>query len=105
VPIYRVQLEGRNFWLEDAGKTARMGFEVVVFVPAASPEAAAEAAMRALGEDEALGAVVRNGEEDPPRVYVTAAEPLAPELAPPPKRTGFKFFADDGERPGPDGES
>ena len=46
--VYRVLINGSNFWLTVDGKPTRMGFYLTRFVHAESDEQAEEAAIRAL---------------------------------------------------------
>jgi hypothetical protein len=94
MPIYEVELNGQNFWLEVDGVPRRMGFYVLRYVDAKSPQEASQAAVRAIKSHESLANVL-NERSDPPKVFAediieVSEEPQADEV-----ELGLSFYPDD----------
>lgn len=94
MPIYEVELNGQNFWLEVDGVPRRMGFYALRYVDAKSPQEASQAAVRAIRSHESLANVL-NERSDSPKVYAediieVSEEPQADEV-----ELGLSFYPDD----------
>ena len=88
----QVTLQGRNFLLDLEGQTRRYGFYTTRFVEA-EDEAAAELAAVALVRDEPdLRDAVLNSRDDPPMLYMSGIQEIAPM---PEQAKGHTFYPEE----------
>jgi hypothetical protein len=93
MPIFRVALEGRNFWLVVNGAIKRLGFNTTRFVQAADESQAESRALDQLRSDPKLHNT-HNDRTDPPEVFIEDIEEVdAAEKVP----GGYAFFPDEKE--------
>lgn len=96
MPTYEVEINGRNFLLEVDGVAKRVGFYVLRYVDAKSPQEAAQAAVRAIREHESL-ATVLNDRSDPPTIYAEDIIELSEVPQPDEIELGLSFYPEDDE--------
>src|SRR5262245_12359724 len=91
MPKFRALIEGRNFLLRVAGKTARHGFYQTVFVEAPDPHAAELEALQVVRDDVDLKAQIHNPATDPPRLALESISAIDDGSAMP-TPTGRTYF-------------
>ena len=96
IPTYEVELNGRNFLLDFDGIPKRVGFYVLWYVDAASPQEAARAAVQAIRGHESL-ATVLNDRSDPPMVHAEDVIELSEGPQPDEIELGLSFYSEEGE--------
>ncbi len=89
MPLYRVNLNGKNYLIETDGVIEKYGFYTFRDVTAANPEEAEYAAVQMLREDHGLRQIVKNAVDDPPTMHL---EELVEIEAPNPIQPGFIFY-------------
>ncbi len=70
MPLYRVQLHGRNFLIEMGGSVAKHGFYVDRDVEADGPEDAEYKAVQKIREHPGLRSAKMNALDDPPMIHL-----------------------------------
>ena len=96
MPTYEVELNGRNFLLEVDGVPRRMGFYILRYVDATSPQEAAQAAVRVVRGYESLANVL-NDRSDPPKIYAEDIIELSEAPEPNEIELGLSFYSEDDE--------
>lgn len=96
MPTYEVEINGRNFLLEVDGVPARLGFYVLRYVDAPSPQEAAQAAVQGIWKHESLTTVL-NDRSDPPRIYAEDIIELSEVPQPDEIELGLSFYSEDDE--------
>jgi hypothetical protein len=93
MPIFRVALEGRNFWLIMDGGLKRLAFNTTRFVQASDENQAEARALDQLRSDPKLHNT-HNHRADPPEVFIEDIEEVpSAEKVP----SGYAFFPDEKE--------
>ena len=93
MPIFRVALEGRNFWLVIDGALRRLAFNTTRFVQAADEHQAESRVLDQLRSDPKLHNT-QNDRADPPQVFIEDIEEVdVAEKVP----AGYAFFPDEKE--------
>jgi hypothetical protein len=94
MPSYEVELNGQNFWLEVDGAPKRMGFYVLRYAEASTPQDAVQAAIKSIRSHESLANVL-NDRSDPPKIYAEdiielSENPQSDEMEP-----DLSFYSED----------
>lgn len=90
MPAYRVLIEGKNFFIEMDGMTAKYGFFTIRCVTAEDVGAAEERAIQLLRNDQHVRVLVKNAPDDPPTMQVEQIEEIdAVDSGP---TTGLAFY-------------
>ena len=96
MPTYEVEINGRNFLLEVDGVPKRVGFYVLRYVDAESPQVAAQAAVQGVRKHESLANVL-NDRSDPPTIYAEDIIELSEVPQPDEIELGLSFYSEDDE--------
>lgn len=67
---FHLMMRGENFAIETDGKINRLCFFQNLFIEAEDCNAAEEKAIQMIRSDQSLRNVVRNSQDDPPRLFV-----------------------------------
>ncbi len=94
MPTYEVEINGRNFLLEVDGVPKRVGFYVLRYVDAKSPQEAAQAAVQAVWKHESLANVL-NDRSDRPTIYAEDIIELSEVPEPDEVELGLSFYSED----------
>lgn len=94
MPTYEVELNGRNFLLEVDGGPKRVGFYILRYIDAKSPQEAAQAAVQAIWKHESLENVL-NERSDPPTIYAEDIIELSEIPHPDEIELGLSFYSED----------
>lgn len=94
IPTYEVEINGRNFLLEVDGVAKRLGFYVLRYVDAKSPQEAAQAAVQAVREHESLASLL-NDRSDPPMIFAEDVIELSEVPDPDEIELGLSFYSED----------
>jgi hypothetical protein len=93
VPLYRVNIHGKNFLIEMDGVIDKWGFYTFRDVMAANPEDAEFAAIQMLREHQRLRGIIKNSVDDPPMMHleelteIEVPNPIEPGLTWYPEKT------------------
>ncbi len=98
MPVYRVEIHGRNFLVDVDGEVARRGFLTHRVVEASDPDGAEIAAVQAVRQTQRLRAVVRNASDDPPTMDVTRMMEVDPAAPRGDLETGFIWYDESPKR-------
>lgn len=97
MPTYEVEINGRNFLLEVAGVPRRVGFYILRYVDAKSPQEAAQMAVQAIWKHESLANVL-NDRSDAPTIYAEDIIELSEVPQPDEIELGLSFYPEDDEQ-------
>lgn len=95
MPLWRVKLNGQNFWLRMNGTPKRLGFFTTRYVEASNAQEAELLAVQLIRDDPELRPVI-NEHSDPPKVF---AEEIVQVAVPSHNRpnTGYTFYPEETE--------